>query len=105
MDFNSIMKQAKKMQEEMERQQKALSEKEYHSTISSSIVEVTMNGDYNLTEVKINDDFAHGFTYEDKEILEDALCLAITEVAKKVTEDKENAMGDLAGSLKIPGLR
>ena len=44
------------------------------------------------------------FTSDDREILEDALMLAINEVTNKVTEDKEGLVGDLAGSLNIPGL-
>lgn len=104
MDFNSLMREAQKIQEEMQRKDAELKNKEYTSTKSKSIVEVTMNGDYELTSVKINDDFVKNFTSDDKEILEDALMLAINEVTNKVTEDKEGLVGDLAGSLNIPGL-
>ena len=104
MDFNSLMREAQKIQEEMQKKDAELKNKEYTSTKSKSIVEVTMNGDYELTSVKINDDFVKNFTSDDKEILEDALMLAINEVTNKVTEDKEGLVGDLAGSLNIPGL-
>lgn len=104
MDFNSLMREAQKIQEEMQKKDAELKNKEYTSTKSKSIVEVTMNGDYELTSVKINDDFAKNFTNDDREILEDALMLAINEVTNKVTEDKEGLVGDLAGSLNIPGL-
>ncbi|MBR0474317.1 MAG: YbaB/EbfC family nucleoid-associated protein [Erysipelotrichaceae bacterium] len=104
MDFNSLMREAQKIQEEMQRKDAELKNKEYTSTKSKSIVEVTMNGDYELISVKINDDFAKNFTSDDREILEDALMLAINEVTNKVTEDKEGLVGDLAGSLNIPGL-
>lgn len=104
MDFNSLMREAQKIQEEMQRKDAELKNKEYTSTKSKSIVEVTMNGDYELTSVKINDDFAKNITSDDREIFEDALMLAINEVTNKVTEDKEGLVGDLAGSLNIPGL-
>lgn len=104
MDFNSLMREAQKIQEEMQRKDAELKNKEYTSTKSKSIVEVTMNGDYELTSVKINDEFAKNFTSDDREILEDALMLAVNEVTAKVTEDKEGLVGDLAGSLNIPGL-
>ena len=104
MDFNSLMREAQRMQEEMARKDAELKNKEYVSTKSKSIVEVTMNGDYELQSVKINEEFAKNFTSDDKEILEDALMLAINEVTAKVTEDKEGMVGDLAGSLNIPGL-
>ncbi len=104
MDFNSLLQQAQKMQEEMERQEKELNSKEYRSTVSKSIVEVVMTGDYQVTEININKDFAAAFTAEDKEILEDAVMLAVNELTKKIEEDKTGALGQLAGGLNIPGL-
>ncbi|WP_294463546.1 YbaB/EbfC family nucleoid-associated protein [uncultured Ruminobacter sp.] len=46
MDFNSLLKQAQKMQEDMERQDAALKEKEYTSKTLKNIVQITMNGEY-----------------------------------------------------------
>lgn len=104
MDFSSLMREAQRMQEEMAKKDAELKNKEYTSTKSKSIVEVTMNGDYEIQSIKINDEFANNFTSDDKEMLEDALMLAINEVTAKVTDDKEGMVGDLAGSLNIPGL-
>ena len=104
MDFNSLLQQAKKMQEEMERQEQELNSKEYRSTVSKSIVEVVMTGDLQVTEININKDFAADFTAEDKEILEDAIMLAVNELTKKIEEDKTGALGQLTGGLNIPGL-
>ncbi|MBR0385852.1 MAG: YbaB/EbfC family nucleoid-associated protein [Erysipelotrichaceae bacterium] len=104
MDFNSLLQTAQKMQEEMEKQEKELNEKEYHNTVSRSIVEVTMTGNFQLTEIKINPDFAKDFTADDKEILEDAILLAVNELTKQIEEDKAGAFGQLTGGLNIPGL-
>ncbi len=105
MDFNSLMREAQRMQQEMERKEAELKNKEYVSTTSRSIVEVTMNGEYEIKNIKINDEFVNNFTSDDKEILEDAILLAVNELTAKITEDKEGMVGDLAGSLNIPGLR
>ena len=105
MDFGSLMREAQRMQEEMQRKEEALKNKEYVSTAGRSIVEVRMNGEYELTEVKLNEEFVKNFTNDDKEILEDSLQLAINDVTRQVTDDKEGMMGELAGSLNIPGLR
>ena len=104
MDFNSLLQTAQKMQEEMERQEKELNEKEYRNTVSKSIVEVTMTGNYQITEIRINPDFAADFTADDKEILEDTVLLAVNEITKQIEEDKAGAMGQLTGGLNIPGL-
>ena len=71
MDFNSLLKQAQKMQEDMERQDAALKEKEYTSKTLKNIVQITMNGEYQITSVKLDDDFVKNFTSDDKEILEE----------------------------------
>ena len=64
-----------------------------------------MNGEYEVTGVKLDDEFVKNFTIDDREILEDSLQLAINDVTAQVTDDKDNMMGELAGSLNIPGLR
>ncbi len=105
MDFNSLMREAQRMQEEMQRKEDALKNKEYVSRAGRSIVEVRMNGEYEVTGVKLDDEFVKNFTIDDREILEDSLQLAINDVTAQVTNDKDNMMGELAGSLNIPGLR
>ena len=45
------------------------------------------------------------FTSDDREILEDAITLAVNELTEQITDDKEGMLGDLAGSINIPGLR
>lgn len=104
MDFNSLMQQAKKIQEEMEKQQQKLEAREYRSTVAKSIAEVVMDGGYQVLEVNINKEFAENFSAEDKEILEDSLILALNELTNKISEDKEEGLGSLAGNMNIPGL-
>ena len=105
MDFNSLMREGQRMQEEMQRKEDALKSKEYVNRAGRGIVEVRMNGEYEVTGVKLDDEFVKNFTIDDREILEDSLQLAINDVTAQVTDDKDNMMGELAGSLNIPGLR
>ena len=105
MDFNSLLKQAQKMQEDMEKQDAALKEKEYTSKTLKNIVQIIMNGEYQITSVKLDDDFVKNFTSDDKEILEDAISVAVNELTEEITADKEGMFGNIAGSLNIPGLR
>ncbi len=105
MDFNAIMQQAQKMQEEMEKQEKLLKEKEYTNTTSTSIVKVTMNGDCELLAVKINEDFVNNFTKDDVEILQDAICVAVTDVTTQIKNDQMDMVGGVANDISFPGMR
>lgn len=105
MDFNSLLQRAQRMQEDLEKSQNELKQKEYTNKTVSSIVKVTMDGDYQVKNVEFGKDFVNNFTSEDFEMLADSIAVAVNEITREITEDKEGAMADLAGSIKIPGLR
>ena len=105
MDFNSLLQRAQRMQEDLEKSQNELKQKEYTNKTVSSIVKVTMDGDYQVKSVEFGKDFVNNFTSEDFEMLADSVAVAVNEITREITEDKEGAMADLAGSIKIPGLR
>ena len=105
MDFNSLLQRAQRMQEDLEKSQNELKQKEYTNKTVSSIVKVTMDGDYRVKNVEFGKDFVNNFTSEDFEMLADSIAVAVNEITREITEDKEGAMADLAGSIKIPGLR
>lgn len=105
MDFNSLLQRAQRMQEDLEKSQNELKQKEYTNKTVSSIVKVTMDGDYQVKNVEFGKDFVNNFTNEDFEMLADSIAVAVNEITREITEDKEGAMADLAGSIKIPGLR
>ena len=98
MDFNSLLKQAQKIQEDMERQDAALKEKEYTSKTLKNIVQIIMNGEYQITSVKLDDDFVKSFTSDDKEILEDAISVAVNELTEEITADKEGMFGNIVNN-------
>jgi DNA-binding protein YbaB len=104
MDFNSLMKTAQKLQQDMEEKESALKEKQYTSI--NSIVRITMNGDNQVIDLELNDQFVKDFTYEDKEFLQEALILAINDLTQKqIPADKDDMYGSLAGSLDFLGVK
>ena len=105
MDFNSLLQRAQRMSEDLEKSQNELKQKEYTNKTVSSIVKVTMDGEYQVKNIEFGKDFVNNFTSEDFDMLVDTLTIAINEITREITEDKEGAMADLAGSIKIPGLR
>ncbi len=55
-NMNNLMKQAQKMQRQMEENQKALEEKEFTATAGGGAVEVTVSGKKEVTKVKLDEE-------------------------------------------------
>ena len=86
-----IMQQAKKMQAQLQKDQEELEKKEY--TGNSSLVNVKINGKYEVLEVKIDLPVGETLEEDDKEMLEDMIMVEINDAVKKVEEEKEKKMG------------
>ena len=89
MNIQNLMRQAQKMQKDLEKSQKELAETTYEG--SSSLVNVVINGNKNLISVKIKAD--DELTAEDIEMLEDMIVVAFNNAAKKADADKEKKLG------------
>ena len=105
MDFSSLLRRAQKMQEDLEKSEAKLKQKEYTNKIVASIVKIKMNSDYQIEEIEFNKDFVKEFTSDDFETLRDAVMMAVNDITREITDNKENMMTDLAGSINLPGLR
>ena len=99
-NMNNLMKQAQKMQRQMEENQKALEEKEFTATAGGGAVEVTISGKKEVTKVKISEDAVDP---DDVEMLEDLIMAATNEALRKVEDEAAKAMGKLAGGLGSMG--
>ena len=97
MNMNNIMKQAKKMQEEMQKSQEELSSKEFDSTAGGGAISVKVTGEKVLKEIKINPEVVHP---EDVEMLEDLILTCVNEALRKV----DSAQSQEFGKFNIPGL-
>ena len=91
MNMQMIMQQAKKMQAQLQKDQEELEKTEYVG--SSSLVNVKINGKYEIVEVKINLPEGEAIEADDREMLEDMVMVAMNDAVKKVAQDKENKMG------------
>ena len=99
-NMNNLMKQAQRMQRQMEENQKALEEKEFTATAGGGAVEVTISGKKEVTKVKISEDAVDP---DDVEMLEDLIMAATNEALRKVEDEAAKAMGKLAGGLGSMG--
>ena len=95
--MNNLMKQAKKMQEDLERSQAELGTKSFTATAGGGAVEVTVTGAKVIKEIKLNKDVVDP---DDVEMLQDLLITSINEALRKVDAATEQQLG----SFNIPGL-
>lgn len=84
-----ILQEAQKMQTQIQKDQKELEGTIYEG--NSSIVNVKMNGRYEITDIKIN--LTEDISLDDKEMLEDMIMVAVNDAVKKISKAKESKMG------------
>lgn len=92
----NLMKQAQKMQRQMEEQQKELEAKEFTATAGGGAVEVTVSGKREVTKVKLAEEVVDP---DDIEMLEDLIVAATNEALRQIDEATGSAMSKLTGGM------
>lgn len=95
-NMNNLMKQAQKMQKQMEDNQKELEGKEYTASAGGGAVEVTVSGKKEITKVKLTPEVVDP---DDIEMLEDLIMAATNEAYRKMEEEAGAAMSKITGGL------
>ena len=97
MNMGQLMKQAKKMQEEMEKSQEELGAKEFEASAGGGAVTVKVTGSKQIKEIKIQKEAVDP---DDVEMLQDLIITCTNEALRKVDEAQAAQMG----KYNIPGL-
>lgn len=97
MNLNSLMKEAKKMQQDMEKSQEELAQKEFDATAGGGAVYAKVSGTKELKEITIKKEVVDP---EDVEMLQDLILTCINEALRKV----DSAQAASMGKYNIPGL-
>lgn len=100
-NVNSMIKQAQKMQEEMEKIQQETEEEQIEATSGGGAVKVVVNGKKELVSIKLDPDAVDP---DDVETLEDMIIAAVNEGVNKAEEMMAERMGAITGGINIPGL-
>ena len=100
-NMNNILKQAQKMQENMQKMQEELEAKEVEASVGGGAVTVKANGKKEVIDIAIKPEVVDP---DDVEMLEDLVLSAVNEALKKADEETSNKMGKLTGGLNIPGM-
>lgn len=100
-NMQSMLRQAQKMQEDIEAKKAQLEEKEYIVTSGGGMVEITVKGSREITSIGLNPEVVDP---DDIEMLEDMLVAAFNEAMRQIDEESERELGKVTGGLNIPGL-
>ena len=99
--MNAMIRQAQKMQEDMETLQAELDAKEYEVNAGGGMVTVKINGKKEILNIDIKPEIVDP---EDIETLSDTLVAAVNEALRRVEQTNSEAMGKLTGGMNLPGM-
>lgn len=97
MNLNSLMKEAKKMQADLEKSQEELASKTFTATAGGGAIEAVVSGEKVLKSIKISKDVIDP---DDAEMLQDLVLTAVNEALRQVDSEAAKAVG----KYNIPGL-
>ncbi len=97
MNLNNLMKEAKKMQADMEKSQTELAEKEFTATAGGGAIKVVVSGAKVIKEMTIQKDVVDP---EDVEMLQDLIITCVNDALSQVDAEQAKQMG----KYNIPGL-
>jgi len=100
-NMNQMIKQAKKMQEQMTKMQEELQEKIVEASAGGGAITAKVNGKQEVLEIKIKPEVVDP---QDVEMLEDLILAVVNEAIKKSQDMVSGEMSKITGGLNIPGL-
>ena len=95
-NMNNLMKQAQRMQRQMEESQKELETKEFTAKAGGGDVEVTVTGKKEVTKVKLSQEVVDP---DDVEMLEDLVMAATNEALRMAEDANAEVMNKMTGGL------
>ena len=96
MNLNQLMKEAKKMQQDLTKTQEELALKEFDASAGGGAIEVKVSGAKVVKEIKIKPDVVDP---EDVEMLEDLIMAATNEAIRQVEDYSQESMSKITGGL------
>lgn len=100
-NMNQLMKQAKKMQEDMAKMQEQLEDKTVEAAAGGGMVSVVVNGKKEVLELNIKPEVVDP---DDIEMLQDLVIAAVNEGIRKADEMVQGEMSKITGGMGMPGM-
>ncbi len=95
-NMGNLMKQAQRMQRQLEEKQEELASKEWEAQAGGGAVKVKVSGQKEVTEVTIAPEVVDP---DDIEMLQDLIIAAVNEAWKAMEDEQAQVMGSLTGGL------
>ena len=96
--IGNLMKQAQKMQEDLQKAQEQLAQEELTGESGGGMVKITMNGRHEVRRVAIDDSLMG----DDREMLEDLVAAAMNDAVHKVADRTRESMSGLTSGMPLP---
>ena len=100
-NMNAMIRQAQKMQEDMEALQADLDAREYDISAGGGVVGIKINGKKEILSINIEPEIVDP---DDIETLSDILVAAVNEAIKRVEDTNSSEMSKITGSVGLPGM-
>lgn len=100
-NMNNMLKQVQKMQNDMQKMQEELANKEFETTSGGGAVTVKVNGKKELLSIKIKEEVVDK---DDVEMLEDLILSAINQAMSQADASMSSGLSSVTGGMNIPGL-
>ena len=95
--IGNLMKQAQKMQEDMQKAQEELANLEVTGQAGGNMVSVVMTGRHDVKRVSIDPSLMN-----DKEMLEDLLAAAVNDAVRQVEKRSQERMAGMTVGMSLP---
>jgi len=100
MNIGKLMKEAKKMQEDMEKSQAEMATKEFDATAGGGAITVKVTGSKEIKEINLKKDVVDP---DDVEMLQDLIITCVNEALRKVDQAQAASMPNIPG-FNMPGI-
>jgi len=97
--LGNLMRQAQKMQADMQRVQEELANMEVTGQSGGGMVTVVMNGRHDVKRVGINPSLMQ----DDKEMLEDLIAAAVNDAVRQIEKASQERMSGVTAGMNLPG--
>lgn len=101
MNMQQVMKQARKMQEQLAAAQDGLKDIEVSASAGGGMVKVVATGDGVVKDIQIDPD---ALDPEDVELLQDTILAAVNEALSSAQDVANRQIGAITGGMGIPGM-
>lgn len=96
--LGNLMKQAQRLQQEMQRAQEEIANMEVTGEAGGGMVSVVMTGRHELRRVSIDSELFK----DDKEMVEDLVAAAVNDAVRKLERQTQDKMSSMTAGLPLP---